>query len=93
MPLLEIGKLATVLGFLGVLLGAQYVLRRNRLALRARLAPKGQLQLIETLALSNGERVVLISVNGRECLLHSARNSSAIVLLDRTQEVSPCAAY
>jgi len=73
-------------GVLGVLFGAQYILRRNRLALRARLAPKGRMQLIETLGLGTGERLLLVSVDGKDCLLHSARNGSSLVLLNKSAE-------
>ena len=86
MPLVETGQIATVLGFLGVLFGAQYILRRNRLALRARLVPKGRMQLIETLGLGTGERLLLVSVDGKDCLLHSARNGSSLVLLNKSAE-------
>ena len=86
MPLVETGQIATVLGFLGVLFGAQYILRRNRLALRARLAPKGRMQLIETLGLGTGERLLLVSVDGKDCLLHSSRNGSSLVLLNKSAE-------
>lgn len=92
MPLLDIGQIVTVLGFLGVLLAAQYVLRRNRTGLRARLAPKGRLHLIEALGVGTGERLLLVSVDGQVCLLHSARNGSSLVLLNTTTEAEPCAA-
>lgn len=86
MPLVETGQIVTVLGFLCALLGAQYVLRRNRLGLRARLASKSRMQLIEALGLGTGERLLLVSVDGQECLLHSARAGSSLVLLDKPAE-------
>jgi flagellar biogenesis protein FliO len=92
MPLVDIGQILTVLGFLGVLFAAQYVLRRNRAGLRARLAPKGRLQHLETLGLGTGERLLLLSVDGRECLLHSGRSGSSLVLLEKTTEAEPCVA-
>jgi flagellar biogenesis protein FliO len=55
-----------------------------------RLAAKGRLQVIESLAIGAGERILLVSVDGNDCLVHSARSGSALVVLKERAEEIQC---
>ena len=91
MPHLELGQILVVLAFLGVLMGAQFYIRRNRESLRIRLVAKSRLQVLETLAIGTGERILLVSIDGKECLIHSARSGSALIVLNKSAEAAQCA--
>lgn len=93
MPHLELGQVLVVLGFLGVLMCVQLYVRRNRESLRMRLAAQSRLQVVETLAIGAGERILLVSIDGQDCLVHSARNGSALVVLTKRAEEDQCAAH
>ncbi len=86
----ELGQVLVVLAFLGVLLCVQLYVRKNREGLRLRLAAKSRLQVIESLAIGAGERILLVSVDGNDCLVHSARSGSALVVLKERAEATQC---
>lgn len=86
MPFVELSQVLVVLGFLGVLFALQHLVRRNREGLRGRLIAEKRLQLIEALAVGTGERILLVSLDGRECLVHSARNASSLIVLEKRTE-------
>jgi flagellar biogenesis protein FliO len=92
MPQFEVGQVLVVLGFLGVLMGVQFYVRRNRDSLRMRLAAKSRLQVIETVAIGAGERLLLVSIDGQDCVVHSARSGSALIVLNKRMEEDQCAA-
>jgi hypothetical protein len=48
------------------------------------------LQVIESLAIGAGERILLVSVDGKDCLVHSARSGSALVVLKERAEETQC---
>lgn len=91
MPFIEISQILIVLCFLGVLFAVQMLVRRNREGLRTRLALQRRIQLIETLTVGAGERVHLLSVDGRDCLVHSARHGSSLLIVESRSEDQKCA--
>lgn len=86
MHFVEISQVLVVVCFLGLLIALQHFIRRNRDGLRNRLTTQKRLQLLEVLSLGTGERVSLVALDGRECLVHSARHGSSLIVLDVSAE-------
>lgn len=93
MPFVEISQILVVLCFLGLLFAVQQYVRRNRDGLRSRLATQKRLHLIEVLSVGTGERLLLVGLDGRECLVHSARGGSSIMMVNGSLEAQECSGH
>lgn len=88
MSLVETSQILVVLLFLGALFAIQAIIRRKRGEIRSRLGREGRLQMLETMALGQGERVVLLSVDGAPYLLHSKKSGGTLMAVPARDEAA-----
>lgn len=80
MEWINISQVATVGGFLGLLMALRWWIGQRRGVIAARLRPGRTLEVIEVLPLGPAERLTLVRMGTRQVLIHSARTGPAQML-------------